>query len=56
VYEENSGSTEEYRAPLSFSGLVILLVIGLISGAGLWGIYLGTRFLLMLCGVKFNSM
>jgi hypothetical protein len=40
----------------SFSACVILLFAGLITGFGLWGVYLAARYALLLCGVKFDSM
>lgn len=51
MLEENSVSTE-----IGWAGIVILLFAGIVSGAGLWGLYLGARYLLILCGVQFDSM
>ena len=53
---ENLGSSDEFRLSVGWTGCVILLFAGLVSGAGLWGLYLGARALLMMLGVKFTSM
>ena len=53
MYDENLSSTDD---KLTFAGAVVLAFAGLITGAGLWGLYLGARALLLLCGVQFDSM
>jgi hypothetical protein len=44
------------KEKLSFSGLIVFLFAGLLSGAGLWQLYLAARYCLILLGVQFNSM
>jgi hypothetical protein len=44
------------RTPKDFYSAVILLFAGVFTGFGLWGTLQAARYLLMLCGVQFDSM